>query len=241
MPKTLKIIFNILFLTLSTITYGQIKPTIYLIPGQGSDARLYKNLTIDSSYEVRHILYSIPKKGDKMIDFAKTLSVQIDTTSPFILIGVSIGGMLSSEINEFLNPLKTIIISSAKCRNELPNRYTFQKKLPIYKLIGGRLAKVGAKIMQPIVEPDRNKDKATFKSMLNDKDPKFLKRTIKMILEWSKVEYNSNIIHIHGNNDKTIPIKNVGYDYLIENGSHMMALTRGNEISKIINRIIAQK
>ena len=49
------------------------------------------------------------------------------------------------------------------------------------------------------------------------------------------------IIHIHGNKDHTIPIKNIQYDYIVEEGSHMMMITRATEINQIIDRILNQK
>lgn len=214
-------------------------PTIiYLIPGQGSDYRVFKNLSLDSSFEVRNIYYSIPEKGMKLPDYARELSKQIDTTRNFILVGVSLGGMIATEINEFLSPKKTIIISSAKNRKELPFRYRFQRIIPLYKIFPKRVLKGGAFIMQPLVEPDRNKDKDTFVGMLKDKDPDFLKRTIGMIMQWDRTVHNNNIFHIHGDKDKTIPIRNVNYNHLIQKGSHMMVLTRGEEISTIINSIL---
>jgi esterase/lipase len=157
------------------------------------------------------------------------------------LIGVSLGGMIATEMGNFLEPEKIILISSAKCREELPNRYTFQRYLPIYKIIPKNITKRGAQILQPIVEPDRKHEKETFKSMLRDKEPEFLKRTVKMIREWERVDYRKDIIHIHGDNDKTIPVRNVNYDYLLKSGSHMMVLTRGHEISTLINKILLKK
>jgi pimeloyl-ACP methyl ester carboxylesterase len=236
--RRFKIILILIFIISNTLLGIGQNPLIYLIPGQGSDYRLFKNLQIDSRFEVRDISYCIPDENMTLPEFARELSIQIDTSQPFILIGVSLGGMIATEIGEFMNPKKIILISSAKCRDELPKRYKFQRSFPIYKMISGGLTKKGAKIMQPIVEPDRNREKETFKSMLNDKDPEFLKRTVKMILEWERSDYRSDIIHIHGDNDNTIPIRNVKYNYLIKNGSHMMVLTKGAEISNLINEIL---
>jgi len=176
-----------------------------------------------------------------MNEYAHELAKQIDTTRTFYLVGVSLGGMLATEIGEFLHPKKIILISSAKNRKELPGGYRFQKTIPFYKLISGNLSKKGALFFQPIFEPDRNYDKETFISMLTDKDPDFLKRTIAMIIEWEKREgIYDNIIHIHGESDNTIPIRNVEYDYMIKEGSHMMILTRGKEISILINKILLE-
>ncbi len=218
------------------ITVAQnIKPVVYLIPGQGADYRQYKNLEIDTTFEVRHIEYFTPEKDWSMNDFARELAKQIDTTRQFSIVGVSLGGMLATEINTFLKPEKVIVISSAKNRNEFPFRYRLQKRLPVYKVVPPSLVKLGARILQPLVEPDRRKDNKTFNAMLNAKDPKFLWRTVKFIMEWERIENDEKIIHIHGDNDNTLPSRNINFDYLVEEGSHMMVLTKGVLISDIVN------
>jgi pimeloyl-ACP methyl ester carboxylesterase len=231
----------VVFILNGSKLYAQdLKPIVYLIPGQGADSRLFKNIKIDSSFEIRDIVYFTPEKTWSMEDYAKALSRQIDTSRKIILIGVSLGGMLATEMGDFLNPEKIIIISSAKCWEELPGRYKFQKKIPVYKWVPASVSKKGALFLQPIVEPDRNYDKETFVNMLKDKDPDFMKRTIAMIMEWGRVNYCKDIIHIHGDNDHTIPVRNVKYNYLIKDGSHVMVLTRGDEISILINQILLE-
>ena len=74
--------------------------------------------------------------------------------------------------------------------------------------------------------------------MLEDKDDIFLKRSIGMIINWDRITVGDNIIHIHGTNDHTIPIRNLECDFIIDNGSHMMILTRANELQKIIESIL---
>jgi pimeloyl-ACP methyl ester carboxylesterase len=211
---------------------------IYFIPGQGADLRLFNKIALDERFSIKHVTFSIPINNSSMLSYAKELSQQIDQSKPFVLIGSSLGGMLATEMNSFLKPVLTIVISSAKHRGELPFRYRFQKQIPLYKLVPPVLVKLGAKILQPLVEPDRNNEKATFKAMLNEKDPNFLRRTVQMIINWELTKTANKIIHIHGNKDRTIPIKNVQYDYLIESGSHMMALTRANEINQLILQIL---
>ena len=214
------------------------KMIVYYIPGQGADHRLFNNIDLGENYEVRFVKYEIPERREKMETYARRLATQIDTTQSFVLMGTSLGGMLATEMTDFLNPEKTIIISSAKCRKELPQRYRFQRVIPLHKLVPKGMMKWGAKVMQPIVEPDRNKEKETFKSMLADKDKRFMKRSVNMIINWKRDSYDDGIIHIHGNKDNTLPIKKVKYDYLIEDGSHMMTLTRGKELSSMILEIL---
>ena len=61
-----------------------------------------------------------------------------------------------------------------------------------------------------------------------------------MILRWERENYNENIIHIHGTHDHTIPIVNVNAHYKIEKGSHVMTLTRGEELNKVIKQTLEQ-
>ena len=213
-------------------------PTIYFLAGQGADARLFKNIVLEETYKIEHINYTVPEKGMTMTEYATELSKQIDTTKPFILIGTSLGGMLATEMGDFLSPEKIIIIASAKSSAELPFRYRFQKKLPIYKLVTPKMAWLGAFVMQPLVEPDRRHEKETFKQMLKDKDPLFLSRTIHMIINWDRKSHAEDIIHIHGDKDHTIPHRNLKYDHLVKGGSHMMTLTRGAEMSAILSSIL---
>ncbi|WP_347841075.1 alpha/beta hydrolase [uncultured Draconibacterium sp.] len=232
------ILATILCVAYSVCCFGEQKKHVYFIPGQGADARLFKNIELDSTCKTIHITYSIPEKGWDMSAYARELAKQIDTTKNYSIVGVSLGGMLATEMADFLNPEKVIVISSAKNRKEFPGRYRFQKVIPIHRLVPGFAIKTGARILQPIVEPDRNKDKETFKSMLKSKNPVFLKRTTTMILTWERTSNNKQIMHIHGDNDKTLPARFVHFDYLVEDGSHMMALTRGDMISELINEIL---
>jgi esterase/lipase len=239
--KNRKQFFIFLITLLHFYCTAQPKTNIYFFPGQGSDKRIFDSLTIDSSYNKIFIEYSLPAKNTTLKEFAIQLSSQIDTTAGYILIGVSLGGMICTELNDIMNPKKVIIISSAKNRSELPVRYKFQRVIPIYELFPPRMLKGGAKMMQPIVEPDRKKNKATFKNMLNNKNPKYIKRTIKMIVKWDKQSNLKNTYHIHGTKDHTLPIRKIKEaNVVINKGSHMMTLTKAKEISEAINSILQE-
>jgi hypothetical protein len=209
---------------------------IYLFPGQGADCRLFKY--IDFPYDTVHLEFPVPEKNTPLREYAHGFIPWIDTSRPIILIGVSLGGMICSELADTLEPVFTIVISSAKHRAELPGRYKFQKTIPLNKIIPKGMTKWGAKVLAPIVEPARKQDSETFNSMIEAKDPAYLKRTVDMVINWNKDGYDNSIIHIHGDKDHTLPHRKVRYDYLVENGTHMMVYIRGEEISKLINKIL---
>jgi esterase/lipase len=219
-----KKIFFLACLLICTNVICQNKTTIYCFPGQGSDFRLFDSIRVDTAlFQLAFVEYGTPEKWMNMKDFAYSLISEIDTLNPYVLLGVSLGGMICAELNEKINPQKTIIISSAKNKNELPARYRFQKKIPLYKLFPKSFLLAGAKILQPIVEPDRNKNKETFKNMLNKKNSTYMKRTINMIITWDKDVNTKKIVHIHGDKDHTLPLRNIqNADFVVKNGSHMM-------------------
>jgi pimeloyl-ACP methyl ester carboxylesterase len=237
----IRMIFVFACLLVCTSIICQQKTTVYCFPGQGSDARIFDSIRIDTAlFKLVFVEYGTPEKRMSMKNFAYSLINEIDTLNPFVLLGVSLGGMICAELNETLNPRKTILISSAKNRNELPARYRFQKTIPLYQLFPKGCLLVGAKIMQPIVEPDRNKNKETFKDMLNNKNAAYMKRTIRLIINWDRKDNSKKVYQIHGNNDHTLPLRKIkNPDFIVENGSHMMTLTRGTEISCILNDILA--
>ncbi|MEQ9186337.1 MAG: alpha/beta hydrolase, partial [Cryomorphaceae bacterium] len=134
----------VLLLLLLSATRPVEATKIYLIPGQGSDARIFSKIEFPEGYEVVYVAYELPNEGESMADYARKLARQIEEDTGFILIGVSLGGMLASEIAEFKHPKQVILIASAQNANELPKRYTFQRRLPLYKLVGPKLSKWGA-------------------------------------------------------------------------------------------------
>ncbi len=229
-----------LLMSFCSLAQVQEKQTVYLLPGQGSDCRIFSKLRIDTAqYNLICLEYDAPRSDESMKHFSMRISKAIDTTTQFILIGVSLGGMISTEIAHHLHPEKVILISSAKTRKELPKRYLIQRYIQPYHIIPKRVIKAGAILLQPIIEPDRRKEKKIFVDMLKSKHPNYFKETVRIILEWERQQNNAeNIIHIHGDNDHTIPIKNVKTDYVVSTGSHMMTLTQPAVINRIINNIL---
>ncbi|MEZ4954015.1 MAG: alpha/beta hydrolase [Saprospiraceae bacterium] len=209
---------------------------IYLLPGQGSDERLFKNIHIEH-YETKSIKYIIPEKGENMASYAKKLSAQIDTTARYSIIGVSLGGMLAIEIAKIMQPEEVILIASAKTKNEIPALYLFFQKIPIHRLLGGRFYKFWTILLQPLYEPMDKADQKLWRKMMKEKNPKFMKRAVRCIVEWDNENYTGfKLLHIHGTKDRTLPIKNIHEPVVVENGTHVMTLTKGEEISFIINQ-----
>ena len=212
----------------------EVKKTVYLIPGQGSDGRLFQQIHIEN-YDTVHIRYLLPEKEESLTQYASRLAAQIDTTAPYSIVGVSLGGMIATELSDLLSPEEVIIISSAKSKYELPTRYKIFKIVPLYKIIGGKTIIKSAKLAQPIFEPTDKITQAHFHAMISDKEPYFMKRAVAWIITWNRTTYDADIIHIHGDRDHTLPLKHVDPNQIVKGGSHIMTMTKSEEISKLLN------
>jgi hypothetical protein len=233
MIRKIAVALSLVWMTVFHPTAQINEKTVYLIPGQGSDYRVFKHFEF-SDHDTVHIQYIIPVEGETMRSYAEKLAEQIDRSKPYSIIGLSLGGMLAVEMSDFLEPEEVIIISSAKSRHELPIRYKFMKKVPVNNLFGGDFLNKTAPAAQLIVEPDSQKERDLCKSMLDGKNSVFMKRSVNMIINWQRTSSPDVVIHIHGDNDHTIPLRNIkDPDVIIRDGSHMMALTKGEDIRTI--------
>ncbi len=140
---------------------------VYCIPGMGVNERLFRNLKL-TNCTILHVKWESPLKNESLPDYALRLSKQIDTSHPFVLIGVSFGGMCCVEISKHLKPLKTFIISSSKFHNELPFKITFWRKLPLYRLFNDGFFKDVAMIAKKQFGVFTDEQKKSFRSMLDE-------------------------------------------------------------------------
>lgn len=186
----MKTVFFIILIILPLGLFAN-KTKVYLFHGQGSDYRVFSKLNLNEElYDTINIQFPKIDKKITLKDYAKLFINQIDTTNAYSFIGVSFGGMIVSELTVLLKPERSIIISSAQNKSEIPRRYKFMKVIPIHKIIPAIIYKGGAMIAQPIFEPDRKNEKEIFKAMLKDKDPYFFKGVTKMMIGWDSFDYN---------------------------------------------------
>jgi pimeloyl-ACP methyl ester carboxylesterase len=209
--------------------------TIYLFPGQGADHRLFSKFCFDPDYRVVHIKYPEPRQNETVRSYAEAVADQIDPKGRYVFVGVSLGGMICADVATMMNPEKVILISSARCRKELPLLYRFQSKIPINRMLPGKWLQWGAQFIQPLWEPDCENARDTFLSMQKAKTPEYYKRTIDMIINWDREKPLDSAIHIHGTDDRTLPIRLLSPDYVVDGGSHLMTLTRGEDVCKLVS------
>jgi hypothetical protein len=114
--------------------------------------------------------------------------------------------------------------------------FKFGAALGLHRLIPSPLLRKSNFMINYLFGVKQKEDKEQLKQILNDTDPRFLKWAINAIAHWKNSDKPAGI-KIHGSNDKVLPLK-TDADSVIEEGGHFMIVTRGKEISELIEKEI---
>jgi len=212
----------------------------YFISGLGADKRIFSKLKLNENINMIHIDWISPNRNEPLASYAERLSNVIDVSQPFVLVGVSFGGMIAVEMAKLLNPATTIIISSTMLSTHLPALYRFAGKLGLLNFIPAKFLKSSNKLTQNYYFGTRsNSEKTLLSKIIKDTDPYFLKWAIGSILSWKNENRPERLYHIHGTNDKILYSKTAQPDFVIESGTHFMVYQNAEKISGIIDGIIS--
>src|SRR5882757_6420432 len=101
---------------------------VYFISGIGGDSRLFKHIQLPEGFQARYVDWINPEKKEPLPDYALRLTAQIDTQQPFVLAGMSLGGIMAVEIAKRFPPVATILIGSVPISAQFPWYYTIVRR-----------------------------------------------------------------------------------------------------------------
>ncbi|MEH0158728.1 alpha/beta hydrolase [Limibacter armeniacum] len=221
---------------------------IFFISGLGTDRRTYSRLKLDFEERIVYVDWLVPEKRDTMQSYAQRLVEKYGMRENAIIVGTSFGGMLASEISKIINNPLNILIASASHKNELMAWLPIVTKLRLNKVVPkGMFTRPGRFTERLMGVPNNVKSGylregvEMFRQMIKDMHPDFIWWGIDSVVNWKHDERLPNIIKIHGDRDKLIPIYNQPDDYLIKGGSHFLVWTRAKEVSEILNKVVLEQ
>ena len=212
----------------------------YFISGLGADKKAFYKLKLPEGYEPVYIDWIPPFPSEAMKDYASRLSSAINPKENFILIGLSFGGMIATEIAKKKKPQKIILISSVAVSDELPWYFKLAGKLGVQKIIPAGWYKK-ATLLNHFMGAGSREDKVMVTSFVQQTDPGFIRWSLDSILQWEQHERSENIIHIHGSSDRLLPLRYTHADRIIHNGRHLMVLNKADEINRVLSEVLGQK
>ena len=210
---------------------------IYLIAGLGADTRVYNNIDLHD-HDVIPVNWIESNEYDTLSTYAQKIIHQYNILPGSVVIGNSLGGMIAVEMAKLLPVKKAILISSIKTSNETPWYFSLLRKLPIYKLIPGKLFTSLGFMIKPLFGHMNAEDAWLFNDMLKNTSPVFIKWAMKAILYWRNETIPPNLYHITGNKDLVFSYKRIHGATIVKGGTHIMIFDRAKEINKLLKRIL---
>lgn len=215
--------------------------TLFFVPGLGCDQRIFKHLIPllkQPDLEVQHLEFIEPlNSNEPIVSYAQRVKESLsDPDTPCVIIGMSLGGMISVELAKILNCQQLILLSTIKHNSELPWYFKPLRVLPIYKLVPNWFTrKIVPRLAKLLGLFINREDSSAYYQMLNDRTDAHLKWARGAAINWNNQEYPKNCIHIHGTKDHIFKHKKVNPDYSIRGGTHNMVMNKPQELADIIN------
>lgn len=209
----------------------------YCISGLGADKRAFMYLSIN--HELIHIEWIKPHKNESISSYSKRLSEQINTNEPFMLLGLSFGGIIACELAKILNPEKAIHISSIINKNHLPFIFRLIGATGVHKIVPTKLMSPPMFLAYWFFGIKKQENKKLLKEILDDTDRYFLKWAISRLLSKEVIYLPKNLIRIHGTNDKLLPLKDSSNTLIVEGGGHFMIIENNKEVNHLLKNVLS--
>jgi pimeloyl-ACP methyl ester carboxylesterase len=210
----------------------------YFISGIGADYRLFTHIRLPGGYEPFYIHWIPPQPSETLPSYAYRLTDQIDTTEPFVLIGLSLGGIMAVEIAKSFPPACTIIISSVPKSSHLPIYFSLAHRLQLTKATSPTLIKFLAAVKHRLTMKSPNNRKI-MREIIRSGNDEFITWAMDAVLKWENAISPQPLYHIHGTRDLVFPIKLTTPTHIIPKGGHMMVMNQPAIINSLLAMILA--
>lgn len=212
---------------------------IYVIPGLGNDVRIFSRLIpLLPIKDIVCLEYLEPLRVDESMEaYAQRLVDGLpELREPPILIGMSLGGAIATEMAKRMSYKKLVLISSFKHKTEVPFLFKIARVFPLYRLLPTWYIRLTLPFFAWILGICTKEDSQLIKAMLYARSSAHFSWGREAIVNWENEECPSNFIHINGTKDHIFKKANQQATHLIAGGTHSMVLDRAEEIAEIINQ-----
>jgi len=216
-------------------------PRIFFFTGLGADERAFAYLKIENSLPKIHVTWLRPEKQESITAYSQRLVKEYKIKDGDILIGLSFGGLIVTEINHFIKPALSILISSASTRKELPLFYRIAGLLNLHHLIPISSLSKPSRLKDYLFSLKKPEQKKLFDEIITNADSGFVQWAIDKIVHWENNKRPENLYKIHGTADRIMPIHRASTDFVVQGGSHFLTWENSRDISAIIRRLTKEK
>jgi pimeloyl-ACP methyl ester carboxylesterase len=210
---------------------------VYFISGLAADRRVFRHIRLPEPFEAVYLEWLSPGENESIPAYAGRMAGQINTEEPFFILGLSLGGMIASEIVRRHPTGKLILVASIPHAGHLPVYYRWMQRIRLQKLVPVSAIKTGVFLRRYFTTESRE-DKKMLRQMIRDADPGLIRWSLNAVLAWEQADPPREIVHIHGTKDIVLPMRYTSPTHIIEGGSHLMIFDRAQDINAILAEIL---
>ncbi len=216
-------------------------PRIFYFTGLGADERAFANLKIKTTLTQINVSWLKPEKDEELGNYSQRLTKKYGIKNGDVLVGLSFGGLVVTEINKTIKPALSILISSAATRKELPLLYRMAGKLNLEKIIPKALLNKPGRLKYYLFSLKKPEHKRLFDEIITDADIYFVRWAVGIILHWKNDKRPENLFKIHGTADRIMPVHKASSNFIIKGGSHFLTWENADDVSSIIEQLLDMK
>ncbi len=211
---------------------------VYCMPGLAANPTIFEKIELPKEkFKIHWLDWLLPKKKESLEDYSRRMCSRVKHENP-VLIGVSFGGVVVQEMAQFLDPLRVIIISSVKTKEELPRRMKLARRTGLFKVLPTSLASHVDAFENLVMGDFAKKRVQLYKKYLSITDTRYLDWAIEKMVCWDRTSPLPGVVHIHGDKDEILPYRYIKGCITVEGGTHIMIINRFRWFNEHLEEII---
>ena len=210
-----------------------------MMPGMAANPKIFDFISLPKNFIIHYLEWEIPDINESLKDYSSRFLNKIKGEN-IVLIGVSFGGIIIQEISKLINPIKIIIISSVKSKNELPLIMQLSRKTKAYKFFNVKWINDFESLALFVFGPIVKNRIELYRKYLSVRDENYLIWSIDKIVNWNQDNPLKKITHIHGSNDLVFPSIYIKKAIFLSGGTHAIILRKASWFNKNLPKIIAE-
>lgn len=195
----------------------------FILPGMGASAAMYNALRHKIDFEIKFINWPEYRGEQTYSEVARRVITEHHISDCDVVGGSSLGGMVSLEIADIINPEAIILLGSAVKSKEVQDLLT---------LIAPLASLTPISVIQVLV----GKNKNLVSSMFADSNPDFIRAMCTFLSFWAGYQGSlEKVFRLHGRKDMVIPCPKSGCD-IVEDAGHLIAMTHVVETAAFLKK-----
>ncbi len=204
---------------------------LVLFPGMGASAQMYRPLA-------RHLALVVPpwrEPGGTLADYARRHIAAGDVLPGDTVGGSSFGGFVALEIARLIGCAGVVLIGSARTSRAYRRLAAWSPLTTLMPLAHPLPAGVARLIGTMLGSLPTRGHRDLFVAMARATPPAFVRWACAAAADWPGVgDLGCPVLHLHGANDRIIPLAEVDADVAIPRAGHVPALTHPRAVAAAI-------